>query len=100
LSDKPFAESCVENRAPILAVLREVFADRRHVLEIGSGTGQHACISCRTPHSWQTADVRPTPARAWLPTRAAQRCRHWHRRLPTTGAGPLRAVFSPTPCTS
>ncbi|MBS1184984.1 MAG: hypothetical protein H6R09_585, partial [Proteobacteria bacterium] len=42
MSDKPFAESCVENRAPILAVLREVFADRRRVLEVGSGTGQHA----------------------------------------------------------
>ena len=40
--DKPFSESCVQNRDPILAVLRVWFADRRHVLEIGSGTGQHA----------------------------------------------------------
>ena len=59
MSDKPFAESCVQNRAPILAVLRELFADRRQVLEIGSGTGQHAVyFGIELPHlRWQTADV-------------------------------------------
>lgn len=59
MPDKPFAESCVQNRAPILAVLREVFADRRRVLEIGSGTGQHAVyFGAELPHLvWQTADV-------------------------------------------
>ena len=70
LSDKPFAESCVENRAPILAVLREVFADRRYVLEIGSGTGQHAVyFAPELPHqTWQTADVPQHHAgiRLWL----------------------------------
>ena len=70
LSDKPFAESCVENRAPILAVLREVFTDRRHVLEIGSGTGQHAVyFAPELPHlTWQTADVPQHHAgiRLWL----------------------------------
>jgi SAM-dependent methyltransferase len=40
--DKPFSPSCERNREPILTVLRTRFADRRHVLEIGSGTGQHA----------------------------------------------------------
>ena len=39
---KPFAESCAQNRDPILAVLRKAFADRSRVLEIASGTGQHA----------------------------------------------------------
>jgi cyclopropane fatty-acyl-phospholipid synthase-like methyltransferase len=38
----PFSEACERNKAPILAVLRSVFADRTQVLEIGSGTGQHA----------------------------------------------------------
>jgi cyclopropane fatty-acyl-phospholipid synthase-like methyltransferase len=59
VNDKPFAESCVQNRDPILAVLREVFADRRRVLEIGSGTGQHAVyFAAELPHLvWQTADV-------------------------------------------
>ncbi|MDO9468020.1 MAG: DUF938 domain-containing protein, partial [Thiobacillus sp.] len=58
MTDKPFSESCVQNREPILAVLREVFADRRHVLEIGSGTGQHAVyFAPALPHLvWQTAD--------------------------------------------
>lgn len=57
--DKPFSESCVQNREPILAVLREVFADRSDVLEVGSGTGQHAVyFGAELPHLvWQTADV-------------------------------------------
>jgi hypothetical protein len=59
LTDKPYAESCVQNRGPILAVLRNVFADRSHVLEIGSGTGQHAVyFGAELPHlRWQTADM-------------------------------------------
>jgi cyclopropane fatty-acyl-phospholipid synthase-like methyltransferase len=70
MTDKPFSESCVQNREPILAVLREAFADRRHVLEIGSGTGQHAVyFAPELPHLvWQTADVPQHHAgiRAWL----------------------------------
>jgi len=42
---KPFAESCAENQLPILEILRKEFADTRQVLEIGSGTGQHAVFS-------------------------------------------------------
>ena len=40
----PFSQSCENNKAFILEVLSEVFADRRKVLEIASGTGQHACF--------------------------------------------------------
>ena len=48
--DKPFSAASERNREPILAVLREHFADRRHVLEIGSGTGQHAvCFAAALP---------------------------------------------------
>ncbi|MHB1353656.1 MAG: DUF938 domain-containing protein [Thiobacillus sp.] len=75
MSDKPFAESCVQNRAPILAVLRDVFADRRRVLEVGSGTGQHAVyFAPELPHlTWQTADVTAHHAgiRQWLAEAAA-----------------------------
>jgi SAM-dependent methyltransferase len=38
----PFSEACERNKGPILAVLRKVFAAHRQILEIGSGTGQHA----------------------------------------------------------
>ena len=68
--DKPFSESSAENREPILAVLREVFADCRKVLEIGSGTGQHAVyFGAELNHlSWQTADLPQHHAgiRMWL----------------------------------
>ena len=68
--DKPFSESSAENREPILSVLREVFADCRKVLEIGSGTGQHAVyFGAELSHlSWQTADLPQHHAgiRMWL----------------------------------
>ena len=56
--DKPFSSACERNRNPILAVLRAHFSDRRHVLEIGSGTGQHAVhFAAAMPQLiWQTSD--------------------------------------------
>lgn len=70
MGNKPFSESCVQNREPILAVLRNAFADRNTVLEIGSGTGQHAVdFGAALPHlHWQTADVLPhhTGIQMWL----------------------------------
>lgn len=39
----PFSPSCENNKAFILEVLLAAFADRREVLEVASGTGQHAC---------------------------------------------------------
>lgn len=56
--DKPSAPSCERNRDPILEVLRGHFADRRQVLEIGSGTGQHAVyFAAAMPHlQWQCTD--------------------------------------------
>lgn len=70
MTDKPYSESCEQNREPILAVLRVAFADRHRVLEVGSGTGQHAVyFAAELPHLvWQTADVRAHHAGidAWL----------------------------------
>ena len=67
---KPFADACERNRSPILDVLTRVFADRRSVLEIGSGTGQHAVyLGAHLPHLvWQTADLpdRHAGIQAWL----------------------------------
>jgi SAM-dependent methyltransferase len=56
---KRFSDACERNRDPILAILRRVFIDRRAVLEIGAGTGQHAAyFAPALPHlSWQPSDV-------------------------------------------
>ena len=68
--DKPFSPSCERNRDPILAVLRDAYADRHEVLEIGSGSGQHAVhFAARLPWlSWQCSDVGDNlpGIRAWL----------------------------------
>lgn len=56
---KPYSEACERNCGPLLEVLREAFAVARSVLEIGSGTGQHAVyFGARLPHlTWQTSDI-------------------------------------------
>ena len=58
MTEKPHAPACERNREPILVVLRECFADRRNVLEIGSGTGQHAVhFAAAMPWlRWQCSD--------------------------------------------
>ncbi len=57
--DKPFAEYAQRNAAPILEVLRHELRGRADVLEIGSGTGQHAvCFAAELSHvRWQTSDL-------------------------------------------
>jgi SAM-dependent methyltransferase len=68
--DKPFSESCERNKVPILGILREVFSQHSRILEIGSGTGQHAVhFGAALPHlTWQTSDLPANHAgiRAWL----------------------------------
>ncbi|MEA3244329.1 MAG: DUF938 domain-containing protein [Pseudomonadota bacterium] len=67
---KPFSESCEQNRAPILEVLRIELAGKSRLLEIGSGTGQHAAyFAAEFPELiWQTSDVVESHAgiKAWL----------------------------------
>jgi len=55
----PFSEACERNKAPILGVLKTAFADRSHVLEIGSGTGQHAVyFAHHLPHlTWHPTEL-------------------------------------------
>jgi SAM-dependent methyltransferase len=59
MTDKPFSEYAERNGAPILDVLRNEFANSAKVLEIGSGTGQHAArIAKALPFlQWQTSDL-------------------------------------------
>jgi cyclopropane fatty-acyl-phospholipid synthase-like methyltransferase len=74
------AEACERNKGPILEVLRREFAGPRVVLEVGSGTGQHAVhFATHLPTlSWQPSEVA-----ALLPSLAA--------RVRLEGPGNLRA---------
>ena len=56
--NKPYAESCEQNRDPILSVIEPLLRDKTSLLEIGSGTGQHAVYFGKTmPHlNWYTSD--------------------------------------------
>ena len=57
-ANRPYAEACEQNKRPILAVLQEQLGDAKMVLEIGSGTGQHAVFFAEhMPHLvWQPSD--------------------------------------------
>ncbi len=102
---KPFSIACERNREPILAQLAPLFAPCRRVLEIGSGTGQHAVyFGANLPHlTWQTSDLPQHHAGilAWLE----------EAQLPNVlapialevasdawPAGPFDAVFSANTC--
>lgn len=54
----PFSEACERNKDPILEILREAFSGLSGVVEIGSGTGQHAVHFTRqlSHLDWQPTD--------------------------------------------
>lgn len=56
---KQFAPACERNQPYILDVLRRIFTRSGEVLEIGSGTGQHAVyFAAQLPHlQWQPTDL-------------------------------------------
>jgi cyclopropane fatty-acyl-phospholipid synthase-like methyltransferase len=56
---KPFSQACENNKQPILDIITRVLAKQKHVLEIGSGTGQHAVHFAKNlPFlTWQTSDL-------------------------------------------
>lgn len=100
MRSKPFSPASERNRDPILAVLHRQFADRRRVLEIGSGTGQHAVhFAAALPHlQWQSADRADylPGIRAWL-EEAALSNTPAPLELDVSGpwpSGPYDAVFS------
>lgn len=100
LPAKPHAPACDRNREPILEVLEDCFSDRKQVLEIGSGTGQHAVFFARAMPwlAWQTSDLAENlpGIRLWIdeaglpnlpPPMELQAAGPWPR-------GPYDAVFS------
>ena len=58
---KPYSESCDQNRDPIFEVIQPLLKASKKVLEVGSGTGQHAVyFAKKMPHLiWQTSDQQP-----------------------------------------
>ncbi len=64
-ADKPFSQACENNKRPILAVLRRHLVDQpaagseQRLLEIGSGTGQHAAFFAQQLPQlrWQPSDL-------------------------------------------
>ena len=70
MNDKPFAPATERNSQPILEVIRHEFHGFESILEIGSGTGQHAvCFGAELGSLvWQTSDVEENHAGicAWL----------------------------------
>ena len=98
---KPFSDSCERNQQPILDVLVAEFSEYTTVLEIGSGTGQHAAFFAPRLRqlTWQTSDLAENHAgiRSWIgeveeiglpePLELDVSSEHW----PETGAD---AVFS------
>ena len=57
---KPFSPACERNRDPILKELQIRLVQQSTVLEVGSGTGQHAIYFAKhMPNiSWQCSDLR------------------------------------------
>lgn len=92
MTSLPNAPATERNREPILEVLRREFAGCRRVLELGSGTGQHAVFFGENlPElQWQCSDVTENHAdiRQWLESAA----------LPNVQAPvPLNVLHDPDP---
>lgn len=69
------APAVARNREPILAVLRRILPAQGTVLEIASGSGEHAVhFAAALPHLvWQPADLDPDALRSIAAYRAAAR---------------------------
>ena len=67
---RKYSQACEENKKPILGVLSRVFQNCENVLEVGSGTGQHAAYFARhlSHLVWQPSDLPDNlpSIRAWI----------------------------------
>lgn len=77
----PFSQACENNKAAILTVLQKELQTARHVLEIGSGTGQHSVyFAPKLMHlNWQCSDL-PENIRA---------IQAWHQAYPASNLPPV-----------
>lgn len=79
-SKLPFSQACENNKRPILSILRKELQHAHHVLEVGSGTGQHSVYFAHhlTYLKWQTSDVRTNH----------EVINAWHKAYPATNLYP------------
>jgi len=97
----PHSAACDRNREPILAVLREYLPTTGNLLEIGSGTGQHAvAFAPQFPQlRWQPSD-RPehlAGIQAWLRAQPATNLGRpiaFDVEQPYWPSGPFEAIYS------
>jgi len=102
---KQFSAACERNQGPILERLRPLLAGRRRLLEIGSGSGQHAvhCGAALPWLEWQTSDLEANHAsiRAWLDEAQLPNVRApllLDMRAPRWPDGDFDAVFTANTC--
>lgn len=59
MTGKPFSQACENNKKPILDVISRYFGPGDRILEVGSGTGQHALYFCeKLPDlSWIPSEI-------------------------------------------
>lgn len=102
---KIFSQACENNRQPILDLLLRFFAKTNFVLEIGSGTGQHAAFFApRLPWLiWQTSDlaVNHTAINAWIndcPSSNIRRPLVFDANSPNWSCGLMDGIFTANTC--
>ena len=70
LSKRKYSEASEQNKVPILEVLSDAFNDCNSVLEVGSGSGQHAVFFAKhLKHlNWQPSDLAENlnSIQAWM----------------------------------
>jgi len=105
MSEKPFSQACDNNQQAIFAILERVFAQAQQVLEIGSGTGQHASyFAPRLPQLiWQTSDQAGYHGgiNAWLDDTSAENLRRplvLNVDMPQWPIDKVDAVFTANTC--
>ncbi len=103
--EKPFSQACENNQQAIFAILESVFAQAEQVLEIGSGTGQHASyFAPRLPQLiWQTSDQAEyhPGINAWLDDTSAENLRRplvLNVDMPQWPVEKVDAVFTANTC--
>ena len=102
MSQRQHAPATARNREPILQILRQVLPEHGTLLEIASGTGEHAVyFAAHFPHlTWLPSDVEETALgsiRAWIAETGVANVRE-PVRLDATSASwpvpPLQAIFN------